>query len=109
MRRSHQSQLAETGSEGAYAINGDEMTECGIYDATNQKERTDTTFKRQRKVFKDKAIRVRFMVRNPLLTDISISNLRLCCRYVDEDDKKVETTAEDQPEEEEKETEQAKN
>ena len=45
------------------------------------------------------------MVRNPLLTDISISNLRLCCRYVDDDDKKVETNAEEQPEEEEKETE----
>ena len=80
-RKNHQSEL-EAGSEGCYAVNGDEMTECGIYDANCLKERTDTTYKRQRKVYKDKAIRVRFMLRNPLLTDISISNLRLCCRYV---------------------------
>ena len=59
------------------------MTECSIYDATCQKERTDITYKKQRKVYKDKSIRVRFMIRNPLLTDISISNLRLSCRYID--------------------------
>ena len=60
------------------------MTECGIYDSTCLKDRTDTTYKRQRKVFKDKPIRVRFMLRNPLLTDITITNLRLCCRFLDE-------------------------
>ena len=63
------------------------MTECGIYDATCLKERTDTTYKRQRKVFKDKPICVRFVLRNPLLTDIAISKLRLCCRYVNEENK----------------------
>ena len=87
MRKNHTEELAATGSEGACNVNGDEMTECGIYDATCLKERTDTTHKRQRKVFKDTAIRVRFLLRNPLLTDISISNLRLCCRYVEEEKK----------------------
>ena len=30
---------------------------------------------------------MRFILRNPLLTDISISNLRLCCRYIKEEKK----------------------
>ena len=98
MRKNHGSELAN-GCEGAYAVNGDEMTECGIYDATCLKDRTDTTYKRQRKVYKDKEIRVRFMLRNPLLTDISISNLRLCCRYVEE----AKTEGADAAEEERKE------
>ena len=84
MRKNHAEELATDKAEGAYGINGDEMTECSIYDATSLGDRTDTTYKRQRKVFKDKAIRVRFLLRNPLLTDISISNLRLCCRYLDD-------------------------
>ena len=82
------------------------MTECGIYDATCLKDRTDTTHKRQRKVFKDMAIRVRFILRNPLLTDISISNLRLCCRYIKEENKDGESsdaTKESSGEEESKE------
>lgn len=79
------------------------MTECGIYDATCLKDRIDTTHKRQRKVFKDKAIRVRFMLRNPLLTDISISNLRLCCRYVKTDKDKKEESDDDERKEDEEE------
>jgi hypothetical protein len=69
--------------DGLYGMVGDEMTECSIYDATSQKERTDITYKKQRKVYKDKSIRVRFKIRNTLLNDFHISNLRLCCRYVD--------------------------
>ena len=44
------------------------------------------------------------MVRNPLLTDISISQLRLCCRYVDEEAEKAEKgeSKDDDEEEEEK-------
>jgi len=70
------------------------MTECGIYDSTCLKDRNDATHKRMRKVYKDKAIRVRFMLRNPLLTDISISNLRLCCRYIKDEDAKKEEVEE---------------
>jgi len=82
MRRNHLEELKGTGSDAACQVNGDEMTECSIYDATCLKERNDTTFKRQRKVFSDTEIRVRFLLRNPLLTDIAVSNLRLRCRYV---------------------------
>lgn len=91
------------GSEGIFTVNGDEMTECGIYDATCLKERTDTTYKRQRKVFKDTAIRIRFMLRNPLLTDISISNLRLCCRYIKEENKDLDAKSTPKEDEESKE------
>ena len=63
------------------------MTECGIYDATCLKDRQDTTFKKQRKVFQDTEVRVRIVLRNPLLTDISLSNLRLRCRYADPEKK----------------------
>ena len=45
MRKNHAQELTN-GSEGGYTVNGDEMTECGIYDATCLKDRTDTTYKR---------------------------------------------------------------
>ena len=80
------------------------MTECSIFDATCLKERTDTTFKKERKVFQDKPIRVRFLLRNPLLTDIAVSKLRLCCRFVDsppKDQNEDSKQAEDNEEEDE--------
>lgn len=86
MRKKHSEELNAEKAEGSFGINGDEMTECAIYDATCLRERTDTTFKKQRKVFKDTPIRVRFLLRNPLLADISISRLRLVCRYLDSSD-----------------------
>lgn len=46
MRRDHMSDLQQAKSEAAVQINGDEMTECGIYDAISLKDRTDTTYKR---------------------------------------------------------------
>ena len=36
-------------------------------------------------MFQDTELRVRFVIRNPLLTDISVSNLRLKCRYLKDD------------------------
>lgn len=75
IRKNHLEEMKESNSEAICQINGDEMTECSIYDATCLKERNDTNYKRQRKVFQDTEIRVRFMLRNPLLTDISVSNL----------------------------------
>jgi len=39
MRKNHMEELKAMGSEGIMAVSGDEMTECGIYDATCLKER----------------------------------------------------------------------
>lgn len=37
------------------------------------------------------------MLRNPLLTDISISNLRLCCRYAEEEKNEEENLMKSTP------------
>ena len=101
MRKKHSEELKSSDSEGAFGICADEMVECGIYDATCLNERNETTHKRQRKVFKNQSIRVRFLLRNPLLTDISISNLRLCCRYIKPDQSEETKEEEDDLDDEE--------
>ena len=80
MRKHH----ADTLSSDSYAITGDDMTECSVWDATCQRERSDVTCKRQRKVFKEKSITVRLVMRNPLLVAIELSKVRLQCHYPDE-------------------------
>ena len=102
IRKNHLEELKESNSEAICQINGDEMTECSVYDATCLKDRNDTTCKRQRKVFADTEIRVRFMLRNPLLTDISVSNLQLRCRYINEEKKGEETDTKDSVDDEER-------
>ena len=80
MRKNYASSLAND----AYAVTGDDMTECSIWDATCQKERSDVTCKRQRKVFKEKSITVRLRMRNPLSVPIELTKVRLQCHYPDE-------------------------
>lgn len=59
-------------------------------------------------MFADTEVRVRFILRNPLLTDISLSNLRLRCRYVDPEKKEEENDATTETEYEEAKTEELK-
>ena len=63
----------------AFTISREEMTERDLWDATCQKERTDVTQKEMfdnnknrllRTVFKEKAIMMRLVMRNPLMIDI---------------------------------------
>ena len=83
--KKYQKQNQEELTDDAYAINGDAMTECGVWDATCQKERSDITCKKQRKLFKSKSITVRMVMRNPLLVAIELSKVRLQCHYQEED------------------------
>ena len=60
----------------------DEVGECAIYDATTSKERVEIAKKKIRKVFCGRPIYVRFKLRNPLLTNVEISNLKLVAEGV---------------------------
>ena len=64
----------------------DEMAECSIYDAPTLQERIDLTKKKVRKVYKDQPVIVTLRMRNPLLNEISLSNVKLACRFKDSDD-----------------------
>lgn len=75
---------SDTLSSDSYAVTGDDMTECSIWDASCQKERSDIVCKKQRKVFREKSITVRLVMRNPLLVAIELSKVRLHCHYPDE-------------------------
>jgi hypothetical protein len=79
MKKNHQEQLPDA----AYDISLDEMAECTIYDAANEQEKAELTEKKERKVFSGQPITVRLMMRNPLLTEIQISKVRLVCSYKD--------------------------
>ena len=84
MRKYH----SDTLSNDAFQITGDDLTECSIWDASCQKERTDVTCKRERKVFKEKTIMVRLIMRNPLMVEIPISKVRLQCHNADAEEEK---------------------
>jgi hypothetical protein len=62
---------------GACIISLDEMAECTIYDAVTLADRAEIVRKKVRKVYQGRPIYVRFRMRNTLLTEVSISNLKL--------------------------------
>jgi|688.fasta_scaffold230799_1 hypothetical protein len=53
----------------------DELTECSIWDAQTHQERVNIVKKKVRKVYCGRPIHVKFRMRNPLLTDVDVSNL----------------------------------
>jgi hypothetical protein len=61
----------------ACLVSLDEMAECSIFDAVTMKDRSDIVKKKIRKVYEGRPIYVRFRMRNTLLTEVSISNLKL--------------------------------
>lgn len=59
-------------------ISLDEMSECAIYDAMQMQDRQALVKKgKPRKVFVGQPITVKFRMTNALLTEVSVSNLRL--------------------------------
>jgi hypothetical protein len=83
----------------AFTISREEMTERDLWDATCQKERTDVTQKEMfdnnknrllRTVFKEKAIMMRLVMRNPLMIDIPITKVRLQCHFINAEGEKEE-------------------
>jgi hypothetical protein len=61
--------------EPAYTTSLDQLTEFGIQDAVSIDERVAITHKKERKVFQNRPITLRMLMRNPLATDVSISKV----------------------------------
>lgn len=66
-------------------FNGEEINEFAIYDCSNRAKKRDLTIKKVRKVFANETITLKILMKNPLMTDIYINNIRLHCRYEDQE------------------------
>lgn len=70
--------------QDASQFNQEELNEFSIFDVSSRSRKRDLTIKKVRKAFVGEAIVVKMMVKNPLMADIFINNIRLICRYENE-------------------------
>ena len=70
-----------TPEEGGFV--GDEFHEFAIYDCPSKIKKKDLTLKKPRKIFAGEPITVRFIMRNPLMTEIYLSSIKIVCQYED--------------------------
>lgn len=64
-------------------VSVDEMNEFIIYDAQTKAKKKELTLKKVRKSYAGEPIIVKMLMKNPLLSDIYITKIKLVCRYVD--------------------------
>lgn len=62
-------------------FNDDETNEFAIYDCSSRARKRDLTVKKIRRTFVNEPIIVKLLIRNPLMADIFINNIKLVCRY----------------------------
>lgn len=62
-------------------FNGEETNEFVIYDCTNRAKKRDLTVKKTRKAFINEPVTVKLLMKNPLMADISMTNIQLICRF----------------------------
>jgi hypothetical protein len=67
----------------ACQFNDDEINEFAIYDCSSRARKRDLTIKKIRKCFVNESIIVKLLIKNPLMADIFINNIKLVCRYDD--------------------------
>ena len=65
----------------ACQFNQEELNEFGVYDCTSRLRKRDLTVKKVRKAFIGESIVVKILMRNPLMADIYLNNIRLVCRF----------------------------
>ena len=65
----------------ACQFNSEEMNEFSIYDCSSKARKRDLTVQKVRKAFVGESIVVKLLVKNPLMADIFINNIKLVCRY----------------------------
>ena len=65
----------------ACQFNSEEINEFSIFDVTSRARKRDLTIKKIRKAFVGESIVVKLLVKNPLMADIYINNIKLVCRY----------------------------
>ena len=68
-------------AQEACQFNQEELNEFTIYDCTSRLRKRDLTASKVRKAFVDESIVVKLLMRNPLMADIFINNIRLVCRF----------------------------
>jgi hypothetical protein len=66
----------------------EESNEFAIYDCSNRVKKRDLTLKRVRKVFKKESLTFKLLMKNPLMADIHVNNIRLSCRFEGEEEGK---------------------
>jgi len=76
-RRNNGVELAQE----ACQFNQEELNEFGVYDCTSRLRKRDLTAKKVRKAFVGESIVVKLLMRNPLMADIYINNIKLICRF----------------------------
>lgn len=65
----------------ACQFNQEELNEFGIYDCTSRLRKRELSVSKVRKAFVGETIVVRLLMRNPLMADIFINNIKLICRF----------------------------
>jgi hypothetical protein len=70
----------------ACQFNQEELNEFGIYDSTSRMKKRELTVTKVRKAFVGESIIVRLLMRNPLMADIFINNIKLICRFEGSED-----------------------
>lgn len=69
----------------ACQFNGDEVNEFAIYDCSSRARKRDLTIKKARKAYVGESMIVKLLMKNPLMADIFINNIKLVCRYEDQE------------------------
>lgn len=67
----------------ACQFNDEEINEFAIYDCSSRARKRDLTIKKIRKSFVGESIILKLLIKNPLMADIFINNIKLVCRYED--------------------------
>jgi len=65
----------------ACQFNSEELNEFSIYDCTSRVRKRDLTITKLRKAFVGEPIIVKLLMKNPLMADIFINNIKLICRF----------------------------
>ena len=74
--------VAEIAQE-ACQFNLEELNEFGVYDCSSRLRKRELTQNKLRKAFVGEPIVIKLLMRNPLMADIFINNIKLICRFGD--------------------------
>lgn len=62
-------------------FNQEELNEFSVYDCTSRVRKRDLISNKTRKAYVGESMIVKLLMRNPLMADIFINNIKLICRY----------------------------
>lgn len=65
----------------ACMFNLEELNEFTVYDCPSRLRKRELTMGKIRKAYVGESIVVKLLMRNPLMADIFINNIKLVCRY----------------------------